>query len=110
MGWNYGYAALEKAVISVYNAGNLNPTTLDEIVEPYKGTDCDSGGSEDLKANDGLMVDQIICKVLYPMEFDKIMKAFETNDEYDDFIEYWNNNEDAYNLYSKIWNGHWQMW
>ena len=110
MGWNSGYAALEKAIISVYNTGNLSPIALDEIVKPYKGTDCDSGGSEDLKANDGLMVDQIICKVLCPIQFDRIVRAFKANDEYDDFIEYWKNNDDAWNLYSKVWYGYWQMW
>ena len=59
---------MEQKVIMAYNFGNLTPETLDAIMEPYKGTDCDSGGSNDLTSKDGLRVEHIICRVMKPKE------------------------------------------
>lgn len=73
MGWNSGYTAMEAAIIAAYDAGNLTAEALDKIMEPYKGTDCDSGGSRDLKTFDGFGVKEVICKIMKPMEYKEAM-------------------------------------
>lgn len=74
MGWNSGYTAMEKTVVSVYNTGRLTPELLDALMEPYKGTDCDSGGSAGLRADDGLGMEEIICKVMEPEKYQDVTR------------------------------------
>ena len=89
MGWNSGYTTMEATVIAIYNTGNLTAELLDEIMTPYKGTGCDSGGSHDLRSNDGLGVKEIICKTMKPAEY---KEAMDNPRMYEDFEEY----KDAY--------------
>lgn len=60
MGWNRGYTIFEAAVVGAYNLGKLDKELLTVLMEPYRDTDIDSGGSIDLKSKDGKMVDQIV--------------------------------------------------
>lgn len=107
MGWNSGYMAMEKTVVSVYNTGRLTPELLDELMEPYKGTDCDSGGSAGLKADDGLGVEEIICKVIEPEKYQDVTMHPEY---YDDEPKSWRSNKRAGELFYSIWNGRWGIW
>lgn len=109
MGWDQGYTELENAVITAYDTGGLTPEVLNKIAEPYKGTDCDYGGSQNLKTKDGLSLEHVICKILYPKEFDEILEEFKDSDE-DDFHEYMYANDKAYALYEKVWDKDWGMW
>lgn len=109
MGWDQGYTELEAAVITAYDTGILTPEILNKIVEPYKGTDCDYGGSQSLKTKDGLSLEHVICKVLYPKEFNEILEEFKDTDE-DDFHEYMYANDKANALYYKVWHKDWGMW
>ncbi|MCU6746330.1 hypothetical protein OCV51_01430 [Faecalicatena acetigenes] len=104
MGWNTGYRIMEQTVIEVYNAGILTPNLLEKLMEPYKHTDCDSGGSRDLKANDGLGVEEIICKVMEPEKYKDVIK---NPKYYEGEPERWESNEKAYELFYSIWNGKW---
>lgn len=64
MGWNTGYEIMEATVIGAYNLGRLDKRLLKVLMEPYRGTDIDSGGSCDLRTRDGLGVEDVVCKVL----------------------------------------------
>lgn len=99
MGWNSGYKVMEKTVIDIYNSDLLTAELLNIIMKPYKDTDCDSGGSRNLKSKDGLGVEQIICKVMKPNEYKKLGKDID-----------WANDDDAYDLFNSIWSGMWKIW
>ena len=66
MGWNRGYAIYEQTVIAVYNAAALSPELLRALIEPYRDTDIDHGGSGGLISQDGLSADEIVLKLLAP--------------------------------------------
>ena len=107
MGWNSGYKTMESSIVAVYDAGALTPKLLDKIMEPYKGTDCDSGGSQDLKSEDGLGVEEIICKI---MKSDEYKDVIENPDYYEDEEPGWNSNKRAYDLFRSIWSDIWKIW
>jgi len=60
MGWNTGYTIFEETVIGAYNLGKLDKDLLTVLMEPYRDSDIDSGGSHDLRSNDGKTVVQIV--------------------------------------------------
>jgi hypothetical protein len=60
MGWNAGYTIFEATVVGAYNLGKLDKDLLAVLMEPYRGTDIDSGGSKDLLSHDGKDVMQIV--------------------------------------------------
>lgn len=60
MGWNTGYTIFEATVIGAYNLGKLDKDLLAVLMEPYRGTDIDSGGKEFLLSTDGKEVEQIV--------------------------------------------------
>lgn len=60
MGWNEGYTIFEATVIGAYDLGKLDKALLTVLMEPYRDTDIDSGGSRDLTARDGKKVEQIV--------------------------------------------------
>ena len=62
MGWNSGYTIFEATVVGAYDLGLLNKDLLCVLMEPYRGSDIDSGGSHDLVAKDGLNVKEIVVK------------------------------------------------
>lgn len=118
MGWNSGYTAMEAAVIATYDAGTLTAEVLDKIMEPYKGTDCDSGGSHDHMTKDGLGVKEVICKIMKPAEY---KDAIENPRMYEDFEENkdtymenpnwkFNANEKAMDVFDSIWRDMWGIW
>lgn len=73
MGWNYGYSVYEETVVSVYDLGVLNQELLNALMQPYSGTDMDHGGERGLRSKDGLSADEIVCKVMEPERFAKIV-------------------------------------
>lgn len=106
MGWNAGYTIMENTVVTLYDSGMLTSDLLNEIMEPYKGTDCDSGGSYDLKAKDGLGVEEIICKTMKPEEYKETVenpKWYEGEEPEMEYHDKWRSNEKAYDLFSSIW-------
>lgn len=62
MGNNGAYTNFESLTVDLYNKGLLNKEILSSIMEQYRGTDIDSGGSQGLVANDGLNVVAIVIK------------------------------------------------
>jgi hypothetical protein len=62
MGWNTGYTIFEETVVGAYNLGLLSKDLLSVLMEPYRDTDIDSGGSMDLTSKDGLGVKEIVIK------------------------------------------------
>lgn len=107
MGWNTGYSIMEQTIVAVYDTGNLTKKLLDKLMEPYKGTDCDSGGSQDLKAADGKSVEEIICSIMKPEEYEDVIKKPEY---YPGTPAEWRSNEKAGDLFETIWSGMWGIW
>ena len=62
MGWNEGYRLLEETVIGVYNLGRLDKAMVCALFEPYRGTDIDSGGSNDPLTKDGKAMEEVVCE------------------------------------------------
>ena len=60
MGWNTGYTIFEATVVGAYDLGKLDMEMLTVLMEPYRDSDIDSGGSADLKSKDGKGVEQIV--------------------------------------------------
>lgn len=112
MGWNHGYTCMEASVIAVYNTGLLNKTILDAMMEPYKDTDCDAGGSRDLKTNDGLCVEQVICKIMEPEKYKEITEHpvwIQDQEPGTEDHHPWHSNDLSWDLYWSIWNGRWNI-
>lgn len=120
MGWNEGGRIFEGQIIEAYDAGLLTPKLLDALAEPFKGTDCDTGGFEDKTARDGLSAEMIICKVMDPEGYedaiadpDYDLECFEAcgeDPEDADMYVRWANNNKAWELFRNIWNGRWGIW
>ena len=108
MGWNEGFRAMEQAVIAVYDAGALTSEVLDKIMEPYKETDCDSGGGENLTTKDGLNISMVICKVMEPKKYDIIVDSIINKKGSFDSTDF-DNSDDLLNLLDSIWFGKWKM-
>lgn len=75
MGWNAGYTIFEETVIGAYNLGVLDTALLKVLMEPYRATDIDSGGSRDLQAKDGLSVEEVVIKIMEPRLFKTLNEA-----------------------------------
>lgn len=86
MGWNTGYTIFESTVIGAYDLGKLDKELLTLLMEPYRNTDIDSGGSCDLKSNDGKSVKQIVIET-WGMETPKAPPG-EPDDNPDAWDEY----------------------
>lgn len=65
---------MEATVVGAYDLGVLDQKLLKVLLEPYRGCDIDHGGSQDLKAKDGLEADDIIIKIMDPKAFEKLEK------------------------------------
>lgn len=63
MGDNAAFTAFEHTVVAVYNHGALSRKLLKELMEPYRGSDIDSGGKVGLCSRDGLEVEEIVVRV-----------------------------------------------
>lgn len=64
MGWNTGYTIFEETVIGAYDLGKLDEALLAVLMEPYRESDIDSGGSRDLLTKDGKGVEQVVLETL----------------------------------------------
>jgi len=102
MGWNSGYTIMEEQVIALYNKEYLTKNILETIMEPFKETDCDSGGSTGLIANDGKNIEQVICFIMEPEGYIDVMENPKWAEGYEE--KCWENNDKAYDLFYHIWN------
>lgn len=112
MGWNAGYTAMESSVITMYDTGALTKELLEAVMEPHKGSDCDSAGSRDLLTKDGLNVEQVICKVMEPEKYEEVMKHpvwYEGEEPESNHNHGWFSNGAAHKLFWAIWSGHWEI-
>lgn len=74
MGWNEGFKICEKQIITLYDKKLLSKSILDSLMIPFKNININHGGLEKLISNDGLCVDEIICKIMYPKEYKNAIK------------------------------------
>jgi hypothetical protein len=72
VGNNQAYSFMEETVMGVHKLGKLDKDILKVLMEPYRGTDIDSGGAADLKDKDGLEVPDIVIKIMAPAVFKKL--------------------------------------
>ena len=63
MGWNQGFTIFEQTVIGAYDLGKLDLDLLAVLMEPYRDTDIDSGGSALLETKDGKFVEQVVIEM-----------------------------------------------
>jgi len=63
---------MEATVVGAYDLGVLDTKLLKVLLDPYKSTDIDHGGSQDLRAKDGLGADDIIIKLVDPKAFKRL--------------------------------------
>ena len=91
MGWNSGYRIFEATVVGAYNLGKLDKDLLSVLMEPYRGSDIDSGGSEDLVSVDGKLVEQIVIET-WGLTMPEMPPG-----EYDDDPDAWDNYEATVN-------------
>ena len=90
MGDNSAYTYMEANMIAAYNAG-LRGEQLGPFMEPYRGTDIDSGGRCDLHTSDGHDIDAVILSQLAPEKYADLMSrkphedAINFEDQYADW-------------------------
>ncbi len=106
MGWNEGYTIMESQVVAVYDCGLLNKNLLNALMEPFKNSDIDSGGSRDLKANDGKGVEEIICFIMEPEKYQEALDSWIPNPD-DPADPY---NEKLFDLWYEITRREWKFW
>lgn len=118
MGWNTGFKIMENTVITLYDANCLTKELLDKIMDPFKGTDCDSGGKEGLLTKDGLCVEHVICRIMKPEETEQVEQNPVFYDDLEENKEIymenpdweWVANEAACDLFYSIWKDIWKIW
>jgi len=104
MGWNEGYRIMEQQVVSLYNARMLNKEILNVIMEPFRNSDIDHGGSQDLKSRDGKSADDIICFIMEPKRYMELTDGFVPDPKEPEW------NEKLYDLYDEITKREWGFW
>jgi hypothetical protein len=97
MGWNTGYTIFEATVVGAYDLGKLDKDLLEVLMEPYRGTDIDRGGSADLESEDGKKVEEIVIEA-FGLEM-----LTRPDGEYDDNPAAWSRyNKDVYEKMKEI--------
>lgn len=66
MGNNAAFTVFERAVIRAYNQGRLTLEELDSLAELFRGTDIDTGGSEDLETKEGKSIIVVVVETVAP--------------------------------------------
>lgn len=82
MGDNSAYTYMEANVIAAYNAG-LRGEQLAPFMEPYRGSDIDSGGRCDLKTTDGKDIDEVIVEAFGSPEQLALYKRYAAEEDDD---------------------------
>ncbi len=93
MGDNSAYTYMEANMIAAYDAG-LRGEQLAPFMEPYRGTDIDSGGRCGLVTQDGLDIDAVILSQFAPEKYAEL-KARQPEEDlieeyptpYDEWVE-----------------------
>lgn len=86
MGWNAGYTIFEATVIGAYDLGRLDKKLLSVLMEPYRGTDIDSGGSRGLVSKDGKNVRQIVVEI-WGLEPPSMPADQQDGDAWEDYLD-----------------------
>lgn len=82
MGDNSAYTHMEASVIAAYNAG-LRGEQLAPFLEPYRGSDIDSGGRCDLKTADGKDIDEVLIEAFGSPEQLALYKRYAAEEDDD---------------------------
>ena len=101
MGWNTGYRIFEQTVMGAYNLGKLDKPLLEILMEPYRGTDIDSGGGSDMETVDGKNIQELVVEIITG----EIMVRPTTNPE-EDPQPWYDYQDELYEKFSKISRGY----
>lgn len=103
MGNNAAYTSFEWITIYLYDKGLLNKEILSDIMEQYRGTDIDSGGSRDLISKDGLGIYEVVLKTFDIKVPEKPNVPKNWKDQTEEQNEIWNNYCDTiYDLFNEV--------
>ena len=86
MGNNAAYTHMEASVVAAYNAG-LRGEQFAPFLEPYRGTDIDSGGRRDILTSDGKGVEEVIIEAFGTPEQLEAWKEWLSSGYSDDFCD-----------------------
>lgn len=103
MGWNSGYTVMEEQIVTLYDEKLLTKDILMAIMSPFKETDVDSGGSQDLRSKDGKSAENIICFIVEPEKYNKAIEEFVPDPEDPEW------NESLYDLFTEIAHREWNI-
>jgi hypothetical protein len=73
MGWQGGFAMMEALVIQNYDRNMLTKDLLNILMLPYKNSDCDPAGSQNLRTHNGKNIHEVICEVMSPTEYQAVV-------------------------------------
>ena len=76
MGNNASFNVLAEQTVSLYNKQLLTKEILVCLLEPFRGTDIDTGDSDFYIAEDGKESLEIICSVMEPEEYFQLEKKY----------------------------------
>lgn len=110
VGLNSGYTIMENTIVSVYNAEALARDLLEQLMDPFENTDCDSCGSRGLISKDGFDVEEIICRIMKPEKCQAVLKKpewFEGEEPGTEYHHHWRSSAAGNALFRSIWRGHW---
>ena len=99
MGWNQGYTIFESTVIGAYDLAKLDKALLKVLMEPYRDTDIDSGGSHDLETHDGKSVMEVVIEIMGSAMPARPEQDEDTEEGEEAWLEY---HEDVFEAFYKI--------
>lgn len=103
MGDNRSYTNFESLTIDLYDKGLLNKEILSSIMEQYRDTDIDSGGSQDLISKDGLDIARVVLKTFDIQVPEKPNIPENWKDQTEEQQEIWNDYCDTmYDLFNEV--------
>lgn len=102
MGNNTAYSQFEGITIKLSNMGKLDLMTLDAIAEEYRGMSPDSGGSRDLRTEDGKGLEEVCIELVDP-----VWKPVRGDDEGYIDPDYWLD-EERYTKFLEIRRNRWR--
>ncbi len=89
---------MEHTIIVLYNEDILTRDLLSKLMEPFKSLHLENGETDEIAAKDGLMMKEIICKIMEPERYENAV-----NDPRNYYKK-------IRNTFLKIWNHDWEMW
>jgi hypothetical protein len=95
---------MEQQVVSLYDKGVLTKDVLNTLMQPFCGSDIDSGGSQNLKTKDGKSADDVICFIMESERYREATENFAPDPGDPDY------NRELFDLCYEITRREWNFW